>query len=345
MHSAKLIHVVGCHAAGEVGDVIVGGVADPPGATLWDKRTFIAQDQQLRQFILNEPRGGVYKHVNLLVPPVHPAADMGWIIMEPVYTPPMSGSNTMCVATVLLETGILPMQEPITRITLEAPAGLIEVEATCRHGRVEAVKLWNEPSFVARLDAPLHVAGIGDLQVDVAYGGDSFVLVDARAFGLSLVPDEADEIVPLGRRILAAANEQLGFAHPLNPDWAHISFCQFTLPLTRDEHGVHGRNTVMVQPGKLDRSPTGTGCSARLAVMHARGEIQAGEIYHATSVLGSRFEACIEQVTNVADTPAIVPSIKGSAWITGVHQFMLDPQDPWPQGYRLTDTWPRHADV
>src|SRR3984957_14893108 len=223
MRSSKIIHVVSCHAEGEVGDVIVGGVAPPPGETLWQQSRWIARDATLRDFVLNEPRGGVFRHVNLLVPPRDLHARMGWIIMEPADTPPMSGSNAICVATVLLETGILPMTEPETHLVLEAPGGLVEARATCRDGKVERVRIRNLPSFADRLDATLEVAGIGTLTVDTAYGGDSFVIADAPRLGFALTPDEARNLAEIGIRITAAANEQLGFCHSDNPDWRHIS--------------------------------------------------------------------------------------------------------------------------
>lgn len=344
MRTRKIIHVVSCHAEGEVGDVIVGGVAPPPGETLWAQSRFIHQDQALRNFLLNEPRGGVFRHVNLLVPPKDPRAAMGFIIMEPEHTPPMSGSNSMCVATVLLDTGIVAMEEPETRLLLEAPGGLIEVAAECRNGKAERVRVTNHPSFADRLDAKLEVEGLGTLTVDTAYGGDSFVIVDAGDVGLALAPDEALDIARLGMRITRAANEQLGFAHPDNPDWRHISFCQFAGPVV-DEAGVPtGRNTVVVEPGKLDRSPTGTGCSARMAVLHARGILKTGDRFTGVSIIGSRFDCRVEREATVGGRPAIVPSIAGRAWVTGIHQHMLDDADPWPEGYRLSDTWPRrHA--
>ena len=340
MRAAKIIHVVSCHAEGEVGDVIVGGVAPPPGETLWEQSRFIARDQNLRNFVLNEPRGGVFRHVNLLVPPKNPKADMGFIIMEPEDTPPMSGSNSICVATVLLDSGILPMQEPETRLTLEAPGGLVEVVAECRDGKAERITVRNVPSFADRLGAPLEVEGMGALTVDTAYGGDSFVIVDAAALGFAIRADEARELAELGVKITAAANQQLGFVHPENPDWAHISFCQFAGPLERRDGALTGPNAVVVQPGKIDRSPTGTGCSARMAVLHAKGEMRVGDRYAALSIIGSRFDCAIAGEATVGGRPAILPTVAGRAWITGTHQHMLDPSDPWPEGYRLSDTWP-----
>jgi trans-L-3-hydroxyproline dehydratase len=340
MRSSKVIHVVSCHAEGEVGDVIVGGVAPPPGETLWAQSRWIAEDQTLRNFMLNEPRGGVFRHVNLLVPAKDPRAQMAWIIMEPADTPPMSGSNSLCVSTVLLESGILPMTEPQTHLILEAPGGLIEAVAQCRNGKVEKVEIKNVPSFADRLDAWIEVDGIGSLQVDTAYGGDSFVIADAKALGFSLGADEAADLAACGLKITHAANEQLGFVHPLNPDWAHISFCQLAGPLQRREGVLSAANAVVIRPGKVDRSPTGTGCSARMAVLHARGQLQVGERFIGRSIIGSEFHCRIDSLSEVAGRPAILPCVSGRAWITGTHQHLLDPDDPWPQGYRLSDTWP-----
>jgi len=340
MRSSKLIHIVGCHAEGEVGDVIVGGVAPPPGETIWEQSRSIARDQSLRNFLLNEPRGGVFRHFNLLVPPKNPRAQMGWVIMEPADTPPMSGSNSICVATVLLETGIVPMQEPETRLILEPPGGLIEVVAACRGGKAERISVRNVPSFADRLDARLEVEGLGVLTVDTAYGGDSFVIVDAHALGFKIAPDEARELAETGMKIVRAANEQLAFRHPENAEWSHISFCQFAAPVI-EENGVRtGLNAVAIRPGKIDRSPTGTGCSARMAVLHARGQLKIGERFVGKSIIGSSFDCRIAGEATVGGRPGIVPIVSGRAWITGTTQFMLDPSDPYPAGYRLADTWP-----
>ncbi|MEM7209170.1 MAG: proline racemase family protein [Pseudomonadota bacterium] len=341
MRSSRVIHSVSCHAEGEVGDVIVGGVAPPPGDTLWEQSRWIANDQTLRNFMLSEPRGGVFRHVNLLVPAKHPEAQMGWIIMEPEDTPPMSGSNSLCVATVLLETGILPMQEPLTHLTLEAPGGTINVTAYCENGKVTSVKTQNVASFAAALDATIEVEGVGTLTVDTAYGGDSFVIVDATALGFEVAPHEARDITETGIKITAAANEQLGFSHPTNPDWSHISFCQMAMPLEDDNGVPSGRNAVVIQPGKIDRSPCGTGCSARMAVLHAKGQLNEGDNFIGRSIIGSRFDCKIESSTVIGDKPAIVPSLRGRAWITGTHQHTLDPTDPWPGGYKISDTWPQ----
>ncbi|MCR9070405.1 MAG: proline racemase family protein [Alphaproteobacteria bacterium] len=340
MRSSTMIQIVGCHAEGEVGDVIVGGVAPPPGDTLWEQSRFIATDETLRNLVLNEPRGGVFRHINLLVPPRHPDAAMGFIIMEPADTPPMSGSNSLCVATVLLETGILPITGAQTRIVLEAPGGLVEATARCRDGKVERVRTRNLPSFADRLDATLEVEGLGTLTVDTAFGGDSFVIVSADTLGFALTPDEARDIAGIGTRITAAANEQLGFSHPTLPGWRHISFCQVAAPVQADGDGLLSRNAVAIRPGKIDRSPCGTGCSARMAVLHARGLLAIGQRFTGVSLIDSRFDCRIESVERRDGRDWITPSLEGRAWITDTRQILVDPSDPWPGGYRLSDTWP-----
>lgn len=339
MRSSRIIHVISAHAEGEVGDVIVGGVRPPPGDTIWDQSRWIARDETLRNFVLNEPRGGVFRHVNLLVPPKCPEADAAFIIMEPADTPPMSGSNSICVATVLLDAGIVPMTEPVTEMLLEAPGGLVRVRAECRNGKAERIFVQNLPSFAAQLGVPLEVEGIGTLMVDTAYGGDSFVIVDAAAMGLSLTGDEAHEIARTGVRITAAANEALGFHHPTNPDWTHISFCLFAGAVTRQGHDLRAGAAVAIRPGKVDRSPTGTALCARMAVLAAKGEMTRDDRLTTVSVIGSEFTGRIVGETEVGGRPAIHPELSGRGWITGVHQHMLDPDDPWPQGYRLSDTW------
>jgi len=340
MKSNKLIQIVSCHAEGEVGNVIVEGVTPPPGENLWEQASWIHQDQRLRQYVLNEPRGGVFKHVNLLVPARNPKAIKGFIIMEPEHTPPMSGSNSICVATVLLNTGIVKMKEPVTEFILEAPGGLVPIKAFCENGKAKSIEIQNVASFADKLDVNLEVEGVGTLIVDTAYGGDSFVLVNATELGFEIKTDEAKDISEIGAKITAAANQQLGFTHPKNSDWSHISFCELALPIFEEEGIKVSRNTVVIDPGKLDRSPCGTGCSARMAVLNAKGEMKKGDRMMGHSIIDSRFDCAIVNEVNIGNKKAIIPSIRGRAWITGTHQLTLDSDDPWPEGYRLTDTWP-----
>ncbi len=339
MRSSKMIHIISAHAEGEVGDVIVAGALPPPGETIWEQSRYIASDGRLRNFVLNEPRGGVFRHVNLLVPPKHPDADAAFIIMEPEDTPPMSGSNSICVATVLLDSGLVEMTEPETSLILEAPGGLVRVRAACRDGKAQNITVQNLPSFADKLDTPLEVEGHGTLTVDTAFGGDSFVIVDAKALGFSLAEDEAGDLARLGMKITAAANAQLGFQHLSLTDWRHISFCLFAGPLEEDANGLAAKSAVAIRPGKIDRSPTGTAVSARMAVLHARGLLAKGQSLTATSIIGSQFIGRISESFTLYNRPAIIPEISGRAWITGTYQLVLDPEDPWPEGYRLSDTW------
>ena len=337
MRARRVMTVVGCHAGGEVGNVVVGGVLPPPGTTVFEQMQALQRDDGLRRLLLREPRGSVAVHANLVVPAHREDCDAGFIVMEPTEYPAMSGSNTICVTTVLLETGMLELREPETVLRLEAPGGVVEARAACREGRVESVELTNVPSFADRLDAPLEVAGLGTLAVDVAYGGMWYAIADARALGFALEPAEARELSLAGERIRAAAREQLPCVHPENEEIAGVSIVQLAAPW--QGVGAVTRNAVVVAPGRLDRSATGTGLSARLAVLHARGLMGVGaEMTHA-SVLGSTFDGRIVAETRVGGRPAIVPAIRGSAWITGITQLMVDPHDPFPEGYVLPDTW------
>ena len=334
----RTITVVGCHVGGEDNHVIVGGVLPPPGATMFDKKRYLeTQADDLRRWLLLEPRGKPTLCVNLVTPPTRPDCDAGLIIMEATDYPPMSGSNTICTVTVLLETGMLPMREPLTRLTLDTPAGPVPVEARCRDGKVERVQFTNVPCFATDLDVAVDVEGLGRISVDVAYGGAFFAIVDAAALGVVVEPKAARELVVLGNRILPAVARKIAPRHPGNPDIHGVTFVEFAMPF--DCAGGVSRNAVVVAPGRIDRSPCGTGTCARLAVLHARGTLRAGQGFTHESIIGSRFEAAIAAETTVGGRPAIVPTIAGQAWITGVFQHGVDPSDPFKGGYTLPDLW------
>jgi trans-L-3-hydroxyproline dehydratase len=338
MRAGRTITVVGCHAGGEIGNVVTGGVLPPAGATVFEQMQALAREGDgLRRLLLREPRGSVACHANLIVPATRPDCDAGFIIMEPTEYPPMSGSNSICTATVLLETGMVEMREPETVLRLEAPGGVVEARAACRDGRCESVEITNVASFAERLDAPLEVEGLGTLAVDVAYGGMWYAIADAAALGFAITPDEARELSLAGERIRAAAREQLPCVHPENPAIAGVSIVQIAGPW--QGIGAVSRNAVVVAPGRLDRSATGTGLSARMAVLHARGSMRAGDTMTHASAIGSTFDGRIVEETAVGGRPAIVPAIRGSAWITGITQLLVDPDDPYPEGYVLSDTW------
>jgi len=342
VRARRSITVVGCHAGGEVGNVVVAGVDPPAGATVFEQMEALRADDSLRRFLLREPRGSVATHANLIVPATRDDCDAGYIIMEPTEYPAMSGSNTICVATVLLETGMVELREPETHLRLEAPAGVVEVRARCRNGRVESVELTNVPAFAEHLDAPLEVDGIGTVTVDVAFGGMWYAIADAAALGFAIEPHEARELANVGELVRAAAREQLACVHPENPGIAGVSIVQLAEPW--QGVGRVTRNAVVVAPGRLDRSATGTGLSARMAVLHARGAMRVGDAMTHASAIGSTFDGRIVAETAVGGRAAIVPAIRGSAWITGISELYVDADDPFPEGYLLSDTWPG-ADV
>ncbi len=350
MPLTHFIHAFDAHACGEPGRVIVGGVIDVPGATIYDKMRWLeSKGDALRKRMLNEPRGYPAANCNLVLPPAHPDAQAGYIIMEHVEYPGMSGTNTICVATVLLETGILPMLEPVTELVLESPAGLIRVRCDCADGKVTGVTFRNVPAFATHLDAPIEVPQLGTLTVDVAYGGMFYVIADAARFGLRLTPDEGRDIVRIGEMIKAAAREQLPVVHPVQPGFAGISIAQ----LSGDAHDPrhHARNAVVVSTGTLDwsrpstwtgvidRSPCGTGTCAKMAVLHAKGLLPLHQDFHHEGILGTVFTGRLVDATMAGERRALIPTLRGQAWITGMSTYVLDTSDPFPEGFTVGDIW------
>ncbi|MBS0394098.1 MAG: proline racemase family protein [Proteobacteria bacterium] len=338
MRARRVISVVGCHAEGEVGDVIVGGVLPPAGHTLFEQMECMRRDHDdVRRLLLCEPRGSVARHVNLLVPAVDPTCRIGAIIMEPTEYVPSSGSNLICIATVLLETGIVPMQEPRTVLPIEVPGGPVTAHAWCRGGKCELVEIENVPAFVDRLEAALEVDGVGTVTADIAYGGMFYAIVDGPRHGFRVEADEARDLAVFGEKVRHAARQQLDVVHPGNAAIRGVSIVQINRPFAGV--GQVTANTCIVAPGRSDRSPTGTGTAARMAVLRARGQMTVGDWMDHASLIGSRFRGRILGDTTVAGRPAIRPAIAGRGWITGFHQYVLDPDDPYPLGYVLNDTW------
>jgi proline racemase len=337
VRTARIIHCVDAHAEGEPSRIVVGGVLDVPGETMLDKLRHLEREgDALRRLLLFEPRGSAPLSADLVLPSRHPEADAGFVIMESCSYEGMSGTNTINTATVLLETGMLEMSEPRTELTLEAPAGLVRIVAECAGGRCERVTFENVPSFATHLDARVDVPGLGELRVDVAYGGAFCAFVDAGALGYAIVPDEARALAELGERIRPAVVEQLEIAHPTEPALGVLSFVVLTGP---PQAGGDARNATIVAPGRLDRSPTGTATSARIAVLAARGALADDEAFVNESVISTRFVGRIAGRTRVGELDGVVPAITGRAWITGFHQLVVDPGDPFPEGFQLPDTW------
>ncbi|PHH91478.1 hypothetical protein CDD83_317 [Cordyceps sp. RAO-2017] len=344
MRSLRTVSIVGCHAEGEVGDVIVGGVLDVPGKSMFDKlQHFRTRDDGLRQLLLNEPRGRASMNTNLVLPPCRAGADAGFLIMESDEYAPMSGSNTICTATVLLETGMVPMREPVTTLALDTAAGLVRVTAACEGGKCKSVAFDNVPAFADALGLEVQVPGLGPVSVDVAWGGMWYALVDARSIGLAIHNRHASRLVELGQRIKRAVQSQYTPVHPENPEIRGVSILAITDPVEQEADGKAARNVVVVSPGRFDRSPCGTGTSARMAVMHARGQLEIGETFKHRSIIGTEFVNRIHGTASVGDKEAVLTTIQGRAWITGYKQVVLDPDDPYPRGFRVADQWHESA--
>lgn len=346
-----MISAVDTHVGGEPGRVVVGGVLDVPGKTIFEKKRYLEKHADgLRKWMLREPRGYPAANCNLILPACHPEADAGFVIMEQVEYPPMSGTNTIAVTTVLLETGMLPATEPITRLTLEAPAGLIRVEAQVESGKVVSVSFENVPAFAVHLDKSIDVPELGRILVDVAYGGMFYVIADVAQVGLVLTPERGGELARVGEMIKAAAQEQLPVRHPQQPEIAGITIAQLSgLP---QSPAADARNAVVVSTGTLDwsrpatwtgaldRSPCGTGTCARMAAAYARGELPLQQPFRHEGVLGTVFTGeLLREVDVGAPFPGVVPRLSGQGWITGTATYVLDPTDPFPEGFTVGDLW------
>ncbi len=350
MRLTNCVQAYDAHACGEPGRVIVGGVLDVPGASMYEKMCYLRDHADgLRKRMLREPRGYPAANCNLVLPPTDARADAGYVIMEQVEYPGMSGTNTICVVTVLLETGMLPMKEPVTELTLETPAGLIGVRAECRDGKVTRVTFRNVPAFAAYLDRPVEVPQLGTVTVDVGYGGMFYVIAEAAQFGLRLTPDEGRDIVRIGEMIKAAANEQLPVVHPEQPGFTGITISQ----LSGEAHAAtsHRRNAVIVSTGVLDwnkpstwtgaidRSPCGTGTCARMATLHAKGLLPLNEDFVHEGILGTTFTGRLVSELQLGQYSAVVPTLSGTGWITGMATYGVDPDDPFPEGFTVGDIW------
>jgi proline racemase len=350
MQVSRMISAVDLHACGEPGRVITGGVLDVPGSTMFEKKTYLEQHADgLRKLMLREPRGYPATNCNLLLPPTNPKAQAGFVIMEQVEYPPMSGTNTICVVTTLIETGMVPADEPSTTIMLDTPAGLVVVQAEVQRGKVKRVTFENVPAFATHLNAKVEVPKLGTVPVDVAFGGMFYVIAEALPLGLRLTPDEGRDIVRVGEMIKAAAREQLPVVHPTNPGIRGITIAELTGPATNPD--AVAKNAVIVSTGKLDwsrpttwtgaidRSPCGTGTCARMAALYAKGKLRLNEPFPHEGILGTIFTGCLVRETQIGDYRAVVPTLTGTAWITGFSQYVVDPEDPFAEGFTVGDIW------
>jgi len=352
---SQRLTAVDVHAEGEPGRVITAGMPELPSGSMLQKMQWLeANADHIRLQMLREPRGYPGLCCNAIVPSDDPSVDAGFIIMEQSEYPAMSGSNTICVVTALLETAMVPMVEPVTTLRLEAPAGIIDVRADCSDGKVTAVHFTNVPSFVMHLDAPIDVPELGTVVVDIAWGGMFYVIADADSLGVDLAAANGAQIARVSEMIRVATVEQLPVVHPVHPELTGPSISQ--LSGAASVAGADRRNAVTLSTGvldwdrpetwtgALDRCPCGTGTSAKMAVLHARGELGVGDTFVHEGPLGTTFTGTVLEEVPVPGArdgaTAIVPEISGQGWITGTGEYVIDATDPFPEGYTIGDIWP-----
>ena len=324
------------HCQGESGNVLVGGAPEIPGASVLDKMTYLNDvDPSLRLFLTREPRAQVVHTTNLLLPPTRPDADAGFIVLQPDRAHPMSGSNTICVVTALLESGRVPMVEPETVVRLDTAAGLVTARARCADGRCLSVSLDNVPAFVHALDVAVETPKWGGITADIAFGGVFYAHVDAARVGLSIVPENARALAEAGTEIRSLLASQVPVVHPEIPGLDEIAYVMFR------EYRPDGSvvTCTTLKPGRVDRSPCGTGSSANLAILHARGLVGVGDRRLSHSIIGGTFIAEVIGETTVGGRPAVLPRITGQGYVFGRQELRRDPADPFGTGFAMSDTW------
>lgn len=333
MRSSRVLHAVDSHTEGMPTRVITGGVGVLPGGTMMERREwFLAHSDDLRTLLMYEPRGHASMSGAILQPPTRPDADFGVLYIEVSGCLPMCGHGTIGVATVLVETGMVEVVEPMTTIRLDTPAGLVVAEVAVKDGHAESVTIANVPSFSVTLDAAVEVPGFGSVRYDLAYGGNFYAMVELDDLGLPFERTAKDELLRAGLAIMAAINETGEPVHPLVDE---IRGCHHVALIAPGSDASHSRHAMAIHPGWFDRSPCGTGTSARMAQLHARGALALGAEFVNESYIGTRFVGRLVGTDTVGRYPAVLPTITGRAWVTGTAQYLLDPTDPFPAGFLL----------
>ncbi|TDC48862.1 proline racemase [Jiangella ureilytica] len=333
MRSKRIFHTVESHTEGMPTRVVTGGVGTLPGATMEERRQwFIEHSDHLRRLLMFEPRGHSAMSGAILQPPTRPDADWGVVYIEVSGCLPMCGHGTIGVATVLVETGMVEVTEPVTTIRLDAPAGLVVCDVAVRDGAAESVTIRNVPSYTDRLDAKVDVPGWGTVTYDLAYGGNFYAILDAGQLDLRVDVAQKDRLLEAGLAIMDAINEHDAPVHPENPD---INVCHHVQLVDPGSDARRSRHAMAIHPGWFDRSPCGTGTSARMAQLFARGELPLDTDFVNESLIGSRFVGRLVGESSVGDHPAVIPTVTGRAWVTGTAQYFLDPTDPFPEGFLL----------
>lgn len=333
MRSSRYFSAVDSHTEGMPTRVITSGLGVLPGDSMQERRLYFERNlDDLRLLLMREPRGHSAMSGAFLQPSTRPDADWGVLFVEVSGCLPMCGHGTIGVATVLVECGMVTVTEPETKIRLDTPAGLVEATVSVTDGHAERVRLRNVPAFVVALDAEIEVASLGTVRYDMAFGGNFYALVNAASVGLDPVPSGSQRLIDAG---LEVASEIERSALPVHPADGAIRGCKHVVFHAVGDNGADARNATAIHPGWLDRSPCGTGTSARMAALHARGELALGQEFVNESVIGSRFIGRLIEETTVGEVPAVVPEVSGRAWITAMGQYLLDPTDPFPAGFAL----------
>ena len=336
MKWSRTMQLLDVHCEGEIGRVVTGGQPNIPGKNLTEKfRYLLGDDGGLRKFLVLEPRGAAAGSTNLLFPPDDPENHAGFIVLQPDQAHAMSGSNAICVTTALLESGLVEMQDGENIVRLETAAGLVVARANCSDGKCVNVSLTMPASYVEHLDHEIEFTGFGKIRTDICFGGVFYAIVDAAQIGLTIVPANAKKLAEAGMQIKLDANAQLEIRHPENPDISGIAYVMFR---SMDDDGAVRTATTM-WPGRLDRSPCGTGNSANLACRFMRGEVSEGDEYTSRSTIGSEFNIRFDATTSIGNKSAVIPIVTGRGWLYGMHQVGVDPTDPFQTGFALTDTW------
>jgi proline racemase len=332
----RTIQTVDVHCAGEIGRVITGGVLNIPGTTMAEKLHHLnTVDDGLRRWLCSEPRSAPAGSFCLLTPPCDPAADAGLIILQPDQAHAMSGSNAMCATTALLETGMIPMVEPESVVTFDTAAGLVRATATCEGGKVVKVTLDMPPAFVAKLDATVETSEWGTLRYDLCFGGVFYALVDVDQIGLTIVPENARQLAMTGVELRNRIAAVEAAPHPVTPALNGLAYVMFR---STDADGAL-RTCTTLRPGRADRSPCGTGSNSNMATRHARGTAKPGDSVVSRSIIGGEFTTRFVAETTVGPYAATQNRVSGQCWIYGISQIGLDPTDPFPSGFTLSDTW------
>ena len=333
MRAARVFHAVDSHTEGMPTRVVVGGVGTIPGKSMLERRQwFIEHSDSLRRLLMNEPRGHSAMSGAILQPPTRPEADFGVLFIEVSGCLPMCGHGTIGVATVLVETGMIEVVEPVTTIRLETPAGLVRADVAVADGAAQSVTIRNVASFSHQLDAVVDVPGYGHVHYDLAYGGNFYAILDLDQIGIPFELSEKQRILDAGLAIMGAVNEQ---NRPIHPENSAIDVCHHVQFVAPGSDAKHSRHAMAIYPGWFDRSPCGTGTAARMAQLHARGELALNTEFVNESFIGTRFVGRLVEEATVADRPAVVPTVTGRAWVTGTAQYLLDPSDPFPEGFQL----------